>query len=533
MLVEAITRAYKGRENKVALKIDHRQWSFKQLYQAVCDQEQRFIQAGLQSGDTLVAVLPNGWHSVLVLLTAAKMQLTIAPLPMSCTAQAFKTACQRISATAAVLWRPLKGELVADGNELFYLYAYSDDESINQAITSIAPVLLAREQINQSDLISEDAPFILTMTSGSTGDPKPIALSQRTKYLRAWSAINLYGVTENDTTLIATPLYHSLAQRLLLVSLLSAGTLVLLPKYTQEQWLRTIGQERVTFTIAVSSQLKPLINTQYSKSELANKLASLRVLVSSSALIEQSVKQQLLNVLQCEFHECYGASEVAVVTNIKFSKQSPVGSVGKPIDGVTVKVCDDTGNSVAANTVGEICVKSPLVFSGYYQLPDKTQASFKNNYFKTGDLGYFDEQGYLYFSGRKKEIIITGGINVYPEDVEQAINGLDSVIEAAAFPMPDEQLGEIVAVAVVLTSGEAANSTALSMALIDQLADFQLPRQWFFVDELPKSALGKLQRYRLAEYYLTKQQDNINQFKNSNLGDQNNRNIVKQVSNDG
>ena len=145
--------------------------------------------------------------------------------------------------------------------------------------------------------------------------------------------------------------------------------------------------------------------------------------------------------------------------------------------------------------MGEIAVKTDLIFNGYYMQPDMTKNSFtKEGYFKTGDLGRLDSDGYLYFCGRKKELIITGGINVYPNDIDSVIQKYEGVVECAAFSYPDDRLGEVVAVAVVKDKKSVITERDIRVYCSRNLADFQIPHHVFFVDELPKNAMGKLVR---------------------------------------
>jgi acyl-CoA synthetase (AMP-forming)/AMP-acid ligase II len=237
----------------------------------------------------------------------------------------------------------------------------------------------------------------------------------------------------------------------------------------------------------------------------APSITSFRSIVSSSALLEASVKYELIDLLKCEFHEMYGASEVSTVTDICFQETpNKQRSVGKPFDEADVRILRDNadGESVSVcdlHEVGEIAVKSKLQCKGYYKQESMMRAAMVGDYFRTGDLGYLDEDGYLYFAGRKKEIIITGAINVYPHDIDVVVGRLPEIEECAAFSYPDERLGEIVALAVVPKEGQEINMRALKSYCARNLADFQQPHKFFVLDKLPKNAMGKLQRMAILE----------------------------------
>jgi acyl-CoA synthetase (AMP-forming)/AMP-acid ligase II len=218
-------------------------------------------------------------------------------------------------------------------------------------------------------------------------------------------------------------------------------------------------------------------------------------------LLEPHVKRELIEKLHCQFHEMYGTSEVSTATNINFTQVShKTKTVGKCLEESQIRIVDDAGNQLPIGEVGEITVKSLLAFKGYYGMPEKTAASYTaDGFFHTGDLGKLDEDGYLYFCGRKKELIITGGINVYPPDIEECLQKIPGVAECAAFAYPDERLGEIVAVAIVKEEGAQLTSKAVQFHCARNLADFQQPHKIFFLAELPRNAMGKLVKGKLYE----------------------------------
>jgi long-chain acyl-CoA synthetase len=345
-----------------------------------------------------------------------------------------------------------------------------------------------------------DDPYILTMTSGSTGDPKPIVLTQQTKINRASASIQLYGVTDADKTLAATPLYHSLAERLVLIPLLTGGTSILMSHFSPSEWIRTVSQQQVSFTISVSSQLNQIANLLDDAG--SENTASLRSVVSSSALLDLKVKQKLVSKLDCDFHECYGASEIAIASSLNAEDaKHKLNSVGSAAVGVDIKILKDDETFAEEGMPGEFVCKTPMIFSGYFKRPDLTQAAMWGDYFRTGDIGKLDEDGFLYFLGRKKEIIITGGINVYPTDIETVIAEYGQTVESAAFSIADEKLGEIVAVALVPKLKETFNLRALRLFCADRLADYQQPRKFFIVEALPKNGMGKVMKHALQTEY--------------------------------
>ncbi|HNV71936.1 MAG TPA: fatty acid--CoA ligase family protein, partial [Candidatus Ozemobacteraceae bacterium] len=227
---------------------------------------------------------------------------------------------------------------------------------------------------------------------------------------------------------------------------------------------------------------------------------SLRCLVSSSALLDPSLKAELLEHLPCDFHECYGTSEIAIASNLdRAAGLRKTASVGVAAPGVDIRILDDQQKPLPANQPGEIACRTPMRFAGYYQRPDLTDAAMWGEYFRTGDIGKLDDEGFLFFLGRKKEIIITGGVNVYPQDVESALLTHPQVSECAVVPMPDNRLGEVVCAVIVARDRSQLNIRDLQRISARQLADYQQPHHYIILDELPKNRMGKLMKQELLK----------------------------------
>ena len=486
---------------KAAIWCEGTTLTYRELAGLVCRWSNALAQSGVRRGDHIGVILPNCIEFVALMLVAADLGAVLVPLNTALTPaavhKAFAAAEVKHVVSTGILLRPLLAKpdfSMADGLWL------SVDEAVDGA-TLLADLLrqAAPDAQPLAAAKAEDA-LILTMTSGSTGDPKPIILTQRTKFNRAAAAVELYGVTEKDRTLAATPLYHSLAERLVLIPLLTGGTSVLMSAFSASTWLACVSRQAVTFTIAVSSQLKQIAELLGETPEYD--ISSLRCIVSSSALLDHKTKTDLLAKLNCEFHECYGTSEIAIATNLDgISAKTKLQSVGVPAPGVDIKIIGTNDEIVGTGTPGEIVCKTPMLFGGYFKRPELTQAAMWGEYFRTGDMGRLDEDGFLYFLGRTKDIIICGGINIYPADIEAVVGEHASVRECAAFAFPDERLGEVIAIAVVPAAGSAFDLRQLRFHCAGRLADFQQPRKFFIVDELPRNAMGKVMKLQLVRTF--------------------------------
>ena len=347
--------------------------------------------------------------------------------------------------------------------------------------------------------IDDEQDYILTMTSGSTSEPKPIVFTQGTKIRRCFSAQKSYSLTNKDIILVATPMYHSISQRLIFTPLILGATCVIMRKFNPKKWLDHISAHRVSFTIAVASQLEtvlqPLIETEVD-------ISSLRRIVSCCALLNHETKVRLIAELKCNFHECYGVSEVGVISDLgNEDPPTKVHSVGKAVSGATVKIIDGNQNEMPTGEVGEIICASRMRFSRYYKNKVATQKSLIDGFFFTGDMGYLDEDGYLVFSGRKKELIITGGSNVFPKDIEAVLNENPQVKECAVIGIPDKQFGEAVLALNIKKNDGHLSERDLHHFCLHRLADVQKPLAYVFVHDFPRTSLGKIIKPKLVKKF--------------------------------
>lgn len=483
--------------DKIAIWCEKESLIYKKMADQVSQYSNFLLEIGIKYGDHIGIPMNNSIESVVVILAAANIGVGLVPINPTLPINAMKTAFHYGNVKHLIAQKNFYEqfsnveELEIPGKKICLDAVLPGVASLNDAnkMSKIRP-------INQK--VNGEETLLIVMTSGSTGEPKPIDLTQNNKLERAKAHIELYSITKEDSVLAATPLYHSLAERLVLIPLLIGGTSVLLSRFTPNIWLNCVKDLNVTFTIAVSAQLSQI--AELLSSPFIPEISSLRCLVSSSALLEQHVKNELLQKLNCDFHEMYGTSEISTATNICFKESlNKNNSVGKPLPEVVIRILDENGQILKPYEIGEIACKTGLICNGYYRMSEIFEKACEDSFFKTGDMGYLDEDGFLYFSGRKKEIIITGGINVYPQDVEKCVLGLPQVKECAVFSYPDERLGEVVALAIVLKEGSKLRKRDVQVQCAKNLADYQQPHKIFFLDELPKNAMGKLVKTKLIE----------------------------------
>ena len=481
--------------DKEAVYCDGISYTYKELGDLVSRFSNFLLEKGIQTGDHIGIPMLNSITSVALILTANNIGIGLVPVNPSMPAQAINTIFDSGDVKHLIAHKNFllkkQNEIVVPG------LVFCIEEQLTGTLSLIDAQGCSTDR-PECEQITGDETLVLIMTSGSTGDPKPIELTQNCKYLRAQVHFELYQLTENDVILAGTPLFHSLALRLALLPLMLGGTSVILPRFTPQLWMECVEQKKVTFTIAVSSQLAQ-ISEMLENKEIPN-LSSLRCLVSSSAWLEPSVKEKLIEKMHCEFHEIYGTSETASPTDIDFRDcAKKTKSVGKCVPGAKIRIRREDGSEANIGEIGEITAETVQIFKGYYKKPKLTKNAFDGTYFRTGDLGYVDEDGYLYFSGRLKDIIVSGGINIYPQDIERVVLDIEGVKECAAFSIKDKALGEIIGLAVVPVQENAIATRDVAIYCAKHLADFQQPRKIYTMEELPKNAMGKIIKRELPK----------------------------------
>jgi malonyl-CoA/methylmalonyl-CoA synthetase len=233
--------------------------------------------------------------------------------------------------------------------------------------------------------------------------------------------------------------------------------------------------------------------------------ASMRLFISGSAPLLSETFHQFTTRTGHTILERYGMSETAMLTSNPYQGTRKAGTVGLPLPDVSVHIINQAGDQCKSDEIGDIQVKGPNVFSGYWNMPEKTAEEFTSDgYFKTGDVGYFDAEGYLSIVGRSKDLIISGGYNVYPKEIESEIDELAGVMESAVIGIAHADFGEAVIAIVVLHKGEKLSEESVIQTLKNRIANFKVPKQVYFVDELPRNTMGKVQKNILRETF-TKQ----------------------------
>ncbi|MEO8668050.1 MAG: malonyl-CoA synthase [Bauldia sp.] len=336
-------------------------------------------------------------------------------------------------------------------------------------------------------------------TSGTTGRPKGAMLSHENLAANARTLVEVWRFTSRDVLLHALPIYHTHGLFVAINTvLLSGGSMVVLPKFDTGEIFRLLP--RATVLMGVSTFYTRLLADPRLTHSAA---AHMRLFISGSAPLLAETHREFAERTGKAILERYGMTETGMLTSNPYDGDRIAGTVGFPLPGVDLRIAEpETGTLLAQGEIGVIEVKGPNVFSGYWRMPEKTAAEFRpEGFFITGDMGSVDERGFVAIVGRARDLIITGGLNVYPKEVEGEIDALTGVAESAVIGLPHPDFGEAVAAVVVPAAADATSEEAILAALKDRLAGFKLPRRVVFVEELPRNTMGKVQKNALRDRY--------------------------------
>lgn len=376
------------------------------------------------------------------------------------------------------------------------------DYKINIYIVDTNEIILVNSEknfINKSDYLlfknTEDDVAIMLHTSGTTSDPKRVMLTHKNLICNVESNISSLKFTSNDKVLIALPMffgYCNTAQFLTHVYL-GASIVILDSLFLPKQFFKIVEKEKITNFTSVPSMLLMLLNYNYSEKY---DYSSLRyICFGGGKMPVEQLKQLIKKYPSIGFIQTYGQTECSprVTALLPSYSLKKIGSVGTPITNVNVNIIDTQGNCLSSNKIGEIVVNGNNIMKGYYKKPELTKRTINNGWLHTGDLGYFDNEGFLYLTGRIKNIIISNGINIYPEEIEELLLQHESVEDVIVLGKKHKIKGEIPIAKIVLKS--KITEFELKEYCSKRIADYKIPVEFEFVDYLPKTYNGKNKRF--------------------------------------
>jgi malonyl-CoA/methylmalonyl-CoA synthetase len=464
------------RRDHIALEFQDRTYTFGDLDTRSNRLAQLLARRGVKTGDRLCLYLANCVEMIDLYLACAKLGVVYVPIN--------------------ILYRDREMSHILNDAEPV---AVVSDTSFPSPAPIWDPAELTGESSEMPDerprvAIDGDAPMGIIYTSGTTGASKGAVLTHNNFAANAVNLVACWQISSSDRFLLALPLFHvhGLGNGLH-CWLLSGCRMRLLERFERQSAAETFLEFRPTLFFGVPTIYVRLLDFPEEQARAIGQF--MRLFVSGSAPLPAQVLEEFRGRFGHTILERYGMSETFMNISNPYTGERRPGSVGLPLPGVSVRLLNEQGQAAADGETGELYLKGPNIFAGYWRRPDATAAAFLDGYFKTGDLAVREPDGYYTLCGRRSDLIISGGFNIYPREIEEFLQEQDEVAEAAVVGVPDRVRGEAPVAYIVLKS--TIETAALERRCREKLASFKVPREFIPVERLPRNAMGKIQKHLL------------------------------------
>ncbi|QIP83247.1 long-chain fatty acid--CoA ligase [Streptomyces sp. Tu 2975] len=444
---------------------------------------------GVEPGDRVGVMLPNLLEFPVLYYGALRAGAVVVPMNPLLKSREIAHYLGDSGAMLLFAYEPVADE-AAVGKEA----AGTDTEIVPVTAGSLTELLADHPDPVTTTVGADEDTAVILYTSGTTGLPKGAELTHSNLGRNVGIATGpLFHLTAQDVVLGCLPLFHAFGQNVAMNTTVSVGAcLTLLPRFEPALALATVQQRQVTMFAGVPTMYAAMLGVHAQQPD-AYDAPTLRLCVSGGASLPVEVLHGFEKAFGCPVLEGFGMSETSPIATFNHpDRPRKAGSIGTPIEGVEVKLTD------VKDGIGEICVRGHNIMKGYWNRPDATADTIKDGWLHTGDLGRVDEDGYFYIVDRKKDLVIRGGYNVYPREIEEVLYEHPDVAEAAVIGLPHDTLGEEIAAAVALRPGAQTTPEALKEFVKGQLASYKYPREIWLVDALPKGATGKILKREIA-----------------------------------
>ncbi len=483
-LASILTKSTERDAEHVAVKLDDAEITYGQLDEAAARVAGLLTELGVERGDRVGVMLPNVPYFPICYYGILRIGAVVVPMNVLLKKREVAFYLNDSGAKVLFAWHDFAKEAEAGAQEAGAECVLVQPGEFEKRLADVDPV----EAVADTE---DDDTAVILYTSGTTGSPKGAELSHHSLIRNAEIAGGLFSLGTDAVALGALPLFHTFGQTCAMNAMTAAGgTLTLIPRFDPAKALEIIQRDKVNVFEGVPTMYGAMLHHDGADDF---DTSTLEVCASGGSAMPVELMKAFEEKFGCKVLEGYGLSETSPIASFNHpDKERKPGSIGTPVDGVDMKVVDDDGKDCEQGDVGEIVIRGHNVMKGYWNKPDATEESIRDGWFHTGDMAKVDEDGYFFIVDRKKDMIIRGGYNVYPREIEEVLYEHPAVREAAVLGVPHDTHGEEVAAAVALKDGQEATADELRDFVKEQVAAYKYPRKIWFVDELPKGPTGKI-----------------------------------------
>lgn len=500
--------------NKVATLDKNRKLTFKEWNERANKIVNALKGLGIEKGDRVAVLAYNCIEWMEIYAAAAKGGFIVVPVMFRLAPPEMKYVINHSGAKALIYSEDFNDTVNLISRDIPEVKIYAKFNGIEcecgceDETTYLYEGLIEKASSNEPDVkVDSKDIWIIMYTGGTTGLPKGVVKTHES--LVAQFLVTAYekGFNETDIGMVVMPLCHINSVYYGFTFTYIGATCYVYPmkSFDPEDLLKTISEERITFTSLVPTHYIMILALSDNIKSKYN-VDCIKKLLCSSAPVRRDTKLQILEFFKnSQLFEAYGSTEAGIVTILRPHEQlTKLGSIGREVIGIDrIKLLDENGNEVPVGEVGELYSRGPMMFSGYWNEPEKTKKAFRGDYFSAGDMAYKDEDGFFYLVDRKANMIITGGENVYPSEVENVVGSHPAVKDVAVIGVPHEKWGEQVTAVVVLHQGKSATAQEIIEHCRGKIAGYKIPKEVIFIkdEEMPRSGAGKILHRILRETY--------------------------------
>ncbi|WXG46677.1 MAG: AMP-binding protein [Candidatus Atabeyarchaeum deiterrae] len=501
-----LSRHAQYRPNHPAVVFKEKRLNYLQLNQEVNRISNALLGMGIKKGDKVATLLPNCVELLETYWAAAKTGAVVVPLSPMLLPKGLKSLLDDSESRAIITSSSLAKNVEEVRHELTRII----DDGYIVVDSSVMPhyqyyhemKARASDQDPQGIEINENDPYNIIYSSGTTGLPKGITHTHYIRLMYALTMIPVFRMTPESVMMHSGSIVFNATFVTLMPALYMGCTFVLLPAFNPEDFIETVSKEKVTHMMIVPAQVIAILRSP--KFSL-KALQSIEMICNVGAPLLKEHKQELNKRLPGRYYELYGLTEGFVTVLDKYDYSRKPNSVGTPGPLYQMRIVDENDNDVPTGQTGEIIGRGPVLMPRYYKRPDQTEQAIKDGWLYTGDMGYIDDDGFLYLVDRKKDMIDSGGVKVYPRDIEEVVARHPEVREAAVFGIPDEKWGETPVAAVVLNRPGSITAESLLKWINENVgAKYQRVSKVIVSEELPRNIAGKILKRVMREEYLVK-----------------------------